>query len=87
AFKEDSSVLIEEFINGTEYRFFVLDGKVSAVLLRIPANVIGDGSHTIEELVAQKNLNSLRGMDHRTPLENIQLGELEVLMLKAQGYR
>jgi len=26
-------------------------------------------------------------MDHRTPLENIQLGELEVLMLKAQGYR
>ena len=56
-------------------------------LLRIPANVIGDGSHTIEELVAQKNLNSLRGMDHRTPLENIQLGELEVLMLKAQGYR
>lgn len=65
----------------------MLDGKVSAVLLRIPANVIGDGSHTIEELVAQKNLNSLRGMDHRTPLENIQLGELEVLMLKAQGYR
>lgn len=26
-------------------------------------------------------------MDHRTPLESIQLGELELLMLKAQGYR
>ncbi|MGG0219367.1 bifunctional glutamate--cysteine ligase GshA/glutathione synthetase GshB (plasmid) [Bacillus mycoides] len=87
AFKEDSSVLIEEFVYGTEYRFFVLDDKVHAVLLRIPANVVGDGTHTIEELVLQKNLDSLRGMDHRTPLESIQLGELEVLMLKAQGYR
>ena len=87
AFKEDSSILIEEFINGTEYRFFVLNDKVYAVLLRIPANVKGDGKHTIEELVIQKNRDPLRGRDHRTPLESIQLGELENLMLKGQGYR
>lgn len=86
AFKEDDSILIEEFINGTEYRFFVLNDKVCAVLLRTPANVIGDGKHTIEELVNEKNNDSLRGTDHRTPLENIQLGELEKLMLKGQGY-
>ncbi|MGO4890499.1 bifunctional glutamate--cysteine ligase GshA/glutathione synthetase GshB [Anaerobacillus sp. MEB173] len=86
AFKEDSSVLIEEFINGTEYRFFVLNDKVYAVLLRIPANVRGDGKHTIEELVMQKNRDPLRGKDHRTPLETIQLGELENLMLKGQGF-
>ena len=86
AFKEDSSVLIEEFIKGTEYRFFVLNDQVLAVLLRIPANVIGDGKHTIEELVMEKNRNPLRGSDHRTPLELIQLGELENLMLKGQGY-
>lgn len=87
AFKEDSSVLIEEFLYGTEYRFFVLNNKVYAVLLRVPANVIGDGKHTIEELVVQKNRDSLRGRDHRTPLESIHLGELESLMLKGQGYR
>ncbi len=87
AFKEDSSVLIEEFINGTEYRFFVLNNNVYAVLLRVPANVVGDGKHTIEELVMQKNCDPLRGRDHRTPLEIIQLGELENLMLKTQGYR
>ncbi len=87
AFKEDSSVLIEEFLSGTEYRFFVLNDKVYAVLLRIPANVKGDGKHTIEELVIQKNRDSLRGRDHRTPLESIQLGELENLMLKGQGYQ
>lgn len=86
AFKEDSSVLLEEFIHGTEYRFFVVDGKVLAVLLRVPANVEGDGKQTIEELVAQKNRDPLRGRDHRTPLEIIQLGELEKLMLKGQGF-
>ena len=35
----------------------------------------------------QKNRNPLRGSDHRTPLESIQLGELENLMLKGQGYQ
>ena len=87
AFKEAPSILVEEFLNGTEYRFFVLNDRVYAVLLRVPANVKGDGKHTIEELVMQKNRDPLRGRDHRTPLESIQLGELENLMLKAQGYR
>lgn len=85
AFGEDNAVLVEEFIEGTEYRFFVLDGAVKAVLLRTPANVIGDGMHTIKELVAKKNQDPLRGTNHRSPLELIQLGELEQLMLKEQG--
>lgn len=87
AFSEDSSVLVEEFIAGTEYRFFVLDGKCEAVLLRLPANVRGDGQHTIRELVATKNTNPLRGRDHRSPLERIKLGEIELLMLEQQGYK
>ncbi|ARD48362.1 bifunctional glutamate--cysteine ligase GshA/glutathione synthetase GshB [Sporosarcina sp. P33] len=87
AFDEDSSILIEEFLSGTEYRFFVLQDKVLAVMLRVPANVTGDGIHTIKELVTEKNRDPLRGTDHRTPLELIQLGELEILMLKGQGYQ
>lgn len=86
AFKEDDSVLVEEFATGTEYRFFVLDGEVQAVLLRVPANVVGDGKHTISELIDQKNDDPLRGMNHRAPLEKIQKTDLEKLMLKEQGY-
>ena len=86
AFAEDQSILVEAFLAGTEYRFFVIDGQVEAILLRIPANVIGDGRRTIKELVAEKNTDPLRGTHHRTPLEKIQLGELEQLMLKEQGY-
>lgn len=86
AFKEDKAILVEEFAEGTEYRFFVLDGKVQAVLLRVPANVVGDGKHTISELIDQKNEDVLRGMNHRAPLEKIQKSNLEKLMLKEQGY-
>lgn len=86
AFSEDDAVLVEEFIAGTEYRFFVLDGQCEAVLLRVAANVVGDGQHTVRELVAIKNDNPLRGRDHRSPLEIIELGDIELLMLDQQGY-
>lgn len=86
AFKEDQSVLVEEYAAGTEYRFFVLNGEVKAVLLRVPANVKGDGRQTVEELIDQKNADPLRGRHHRAPLEKIQKGNIEKLMLKEQNY-
>lgn len=86
AFKEDSDVLVEEFLSGTEYRFFVIDGKTKGIILRVPANVLGDGKSTITELVAKKNEDPLRGSHHRAPLELIKLGEIEQLMLGEQGY-
>lgn len=87
AFGEDEAILVEEFLPGTEYRFFVLDGEVLAIMLRVPANVVGDGQATIAELVAAKNQDPLRGSHHRSPLELIQLGPIEQLMLKEQGYQ
>lgn len=55
-------------------------------MLRVAANVVGDGIHTISQLVKLKNQNPLRGYDHRSPLEVIELGEVEQLMLEQQGY-
>lgn len=86
AFEEDTTVLVEDFVFGTEYRFFVAGDETKAVLLRIPANVTGDGQHTIEELVALKNEDPLRGKNHRTPLTLIELGKIERLALEEQGY-
>ncbi|MFA5134882.1 MAG: hypothetical protein WC505_03805 [Patescibacteria group bacterium] len=47
--------LVEDYIAGNDYRFLVLDGKLLAVLMRKPAYVIGDGVHTISELIAEYN--------------------------------
>ncbi len=86
AFKEDHTILIEDFAFGTEYRFYVQEGKVLSIVNRVGANVIGDGQSTVKALVEKKNEDPKRGRDHRSPLEIIQLGEIEVNTLKQQGY-
>jgi glutamate--cysteine ligase len=85
ASKFDNTILIEEFIKGKEYRFLVIDDKVSGILHRVPANVLGDGVSTIEELVEIKNQDPLRGYHYVTPLEKIKLDENAVLFLKLQN--
>ena len=85
AFREDKEIMVEDYLLGTEYRFFVLGEQTLAVLLRVPANVIGDGVHTVAELVAAKNDHPLRGDGSRTPLKKIALGDIEQLQLKEQG--
>lgn len=85
AFSKDNTVLIEEFINGKEYRFLVIGDKVSGILHRVPANVNGDGIHSIEELVNIKNKDTIRGKGYKTPLEKIELNENVLLFLKGQN--
>lgn len=85
AFVHDRTILIEELLTGKEYRFLVMGDEVVGVLHRIPANVVGDGIHTIEELVSIKNQDPLRGQGYKTPLEMITLGEAEEMFLQGQG--
>ncbi len=84
AFENDTTILIEEFIEGKEFRFFVIGNEVAGILHRVPANVTGDGTSTIRELVERKNLDPLRSKGYRTPLEKIQLGEAESIFLAYQ---
>ncbi len=86
AFEHDKTILIEEFVRGKEYRFFVLNNEVSAVLLRVPANVEGDGKSSIRQLVEKKNRNPIRGKGYNTPLEKIRRGESEKMFLHTQGF-
>ncbi len=85
AFAADSTVLVEEFISGKEYRIFVIDGRVVGVLHRVPANVEGNGLSTITKLVELKNRDPRRGKGYRTPLEKINLGVEEKMFLAMQG--
>ena len=82
AFSADSSILVERFVEGKEYRFLVMDDQVVGILHRVPANVIGDGKLTIRELVEFKNQDPLRGKGYKTPLEKINLGDIEEMFLK-----
>jgi len=72
------NVLIEEFIEGKDYRFLVIVNKVSAVMKRIPAHVVGNGINNIRELIKEFNQNPLVGKRYEKPLCKIRLnGEVK----------
>lgn len=85
AFKYDNQVLVEEFIEGFEYRFMVINDKCLGVLHRDAANVIGDGVHSIKELVDIKNESDLRGDDYSFPLRNIIIDDVVINYLKSNN--
>ncbi|HJO94531.1 MAG TPA: bifunctional glutamate--cysteine ligase GshA/glutathione synthetase GshB [Victivallales bacterium] len=84
AFQNGGPIIVEEFISGEEFRFFIIDDELLGILRRVPANVMGDGVHSIEELVEIKNLDPLRGVGYKTPLEKIKLGVTEKMFLGLQ---
>jgi len=85
AFEYGTRVLVEEFIEGPEYRFLVIDDAVAGVLHRSPAQVKGDGESTIAELVARKNEHPYRSTGYKTPLITIALGSVEIEFLTRSG--
>ncbi|MGL4742609.1 MAG: cyanophycin synthetase [Sarcina sp.] len=68
-------IIIEEFIDGRDYRVCVVDYKVVAVAHRTPPYVIGDGKKTIKELIDILNSDIRRGDGHEKPLTKIKLDE------------
>lgn len=48
-------LILESHFEGEDYRVLVVGDRVVAACLRRPANVVGDGASTIQELIDQKN--------------------------------
>lgn len=53
-------LLLESFVRGFDYRIYVVGGKVVAACERIPANVTGNGSDSVADLVLKKNRERAR---------------------------
>ncbi len=53
-FGSDRVALVQRPVHGTDYRLVVLDGKVISAYERIPLHVVGDGKHTIRQLLKEK---------------------------------
>lgn len=57
---KNSFSVVEEMFDGDEYRILLTRERVIGVLQRVPAHVVGDGKHTIRELIDQKNREPIR---------------------------
>jgi glutamate--cysteine ligase len=82
AFSYGDSVLVEDYHKGKEFRFLVINKKVIGVVKREPANVVGDGKHTIKQLVHIKNYDP---SFYRDPKTHLHLGEKEKQTLRSRG--
>ena len=67
------AILVESFITGFDHRMLVVNNKLVAVAKRVPGHVIGDGKHTISELVDIVNEDPRRGIGHEKVLTMLEL--------------
>ncbi|MCG0277897.1 MAG: cyanophycin synthetase [Thermanaeromonas sp.] len=89
AYKEAAAygpVLIEEHLPGRQYRLLVVKEKFLAACERTPAHVIGDGRHSVKELIELANLDPARGEGHDRPLTRLPLDSLTLFTLRRQGW-
>src|SRR5579872_6012415 len=85
ALAEGSSIMVEKFAPGCDHRFLVVGDAVVAAARRQPPLVVGDGVHTIEQLVEKVNLDPRRGEDHATSLSKLRLDAIGLAVLAEQG--
>ncbi|MBO2460713.1 cyanophycin synthetase [Actinomadura violacea] len=78
-------VLVESYIPGRDYRVLVVGGRVAAAAELTAAQVTGDGTSTVAELVERVNADPARGEGHDRPLTRIVLGATELALLARQG--
>ncbi|MBN8419401.1 MAG: cyanophycin synthetase [Verrucomicrobia bacterium] len=82
--EESRSVIVEQFAEGEDYRVLVIGRELIAVSRRYPAHVVGDGQHTIQELIAEKNRDPRRAADHAAALSRIRIDAVALGVLAEQ---
>ena len=84
-FRDD--ILVEKYLPGHDYRLLVIGDKLIAAARRDPPLVIGDGVHTMRELVDIVNRDPRRSDGHATSLTKIRFDEIAIARLALQGYK
>jgi cyanophycin synthetase len=82
-FRDD--ILVERYLPGHDFRFLVIGDKLIAAARREPPQVIGDGEHTVRQLVEIVNADPRRGEGHATSLTKIRFDDIALARLALQG--
>ncbi|HET8964309.1 MAG TPA: cyanophycin synthetase, partial [Chitinophagales bacterium] len=77
--------IVEQYVEGFDYRLLVINYKFVAAALRKPASVFGDGEHTIAQLVEMVNQDPRRGYGHENVLTSIKMDDHTLRLLDVEG--
>ncbi|WP_028996090.1 cyanophycin synthetase [Azonexus hydrophilus] len=79
-------IMVEKYLPGHDWRLLVIGDKLIAAARRDPPLVVGDGTHTVRELVDIVNSDPRRSDGHATSLTKIRFDEIALARLAEQGY-
>ena len=85
ALEEESTIVVENFIEGDDYRLLVVGDHLVAAARRVPAQVVGDGKSTIRQLVDIINQDPRRSDGHATVLSFIKIDAVAEAVLAQQS--
>ncbi|MBL0168789.1 MAG: cyanophycin synthetase [Propionivibrio sp.] len=85
ASKISDEVLVERYLPGYDYRMLVVGNKLVAAARREPPLVIGDGVHSVRQLVEQVNSDPRRGVGHANSLTRISFDDIALARLAEDG--
>jgi len=77
--------IVEQFSEGRDHRVLVIGGRVVAVAERVPAHVVGDGTHTVRELIDIANQDPRRGVGHTKVLTRLACNDVTTEHLARSG--
>ncbi len=78
-------IMVERYLPGNDFRLLVVGNKLVAAARRDPPLVVGDGVHTVRELVDIVNRDPRRGSGHATSLTKIRFDDIALARLAIQG--
>ena len=79
-------ILVERYMPGNDFRLLVVGDKLVAAARRDPPKVVGDGVHTIEQLVDIVNQDPKRGSGHATSLTKIRFDDIATPAWRARAF-
>src|SRR5271168_4407169 len=79
------SVIVESFLEGDDHRLLVVNDELVAATRRTPGHVVGDGRHTIAQLIELVNRDPRRGVGHEKVLTRLELDAQALKMLGLAG--
>ena len=84
--KYSRRVIVEKFVTGFDFRVLIIDNKLVAAAKRVPANVVGDGKNSIQQLIEITNQDPRRGYGHENVLTEIEIDRDSEDLLEKYGY-
>ena len=80
-------IIVEQQLEGADFRALVVNNRLIAVAERVPAHVIGDGKNTIQQLIDETNADPRRGYGHEKVLTEIVVDNQTLRCIRGAGYQ